>query len=286
MTGAVNTAAAAGISSPPTGGPDADPVVLVRRVGGVVVVELNRPERKNGLTGALVEALIDEVQAVARNADDRVLVLTGAGDAFCSGMDLGAPVKPDELTFMRRVAALCSAVYNLPKPTIAKVNGAAVGFGANFALCCDLVLASDNAVFAEVFTERGLSVDGGGSWLLPRLVGMAKAKEILFFGQRIGAVEAEHLGLVNRAVPSAELDDVCRDWADRLAAGPPRAISTIKGLLNNAASSTFGQAIEAEAVAQSLSFRSKEVREGMAAFAERRRPDFAQSRSTDKGAKK
>ncbi|MCG2621235.1 enoyl-CoA hydratase-related protein [Arthrobacter sp. I2-34] len=272
MTGEAPSATAAG--RPPAEETDIDPVVLVRRDAGVVVVELNRPSRKNGLTGELVEALIDEVHAVAQNPADRVLVLTGAGDAFCSGMDLGAPVKPDELTFMRRVAALCTAIYNLPKPTIAKVNGPAVGFGANFALCCDLVLASENAVFAEVFTERGLSVDGGGSWLLPRLVGMAKAKEILFFGQRIEAAEAQRLGLVNRTVPLSELDGLCRDWAVRLADGPPRAISTIKGLLNNAASSTFVQAIEAEAVAQSLSFRSKEVREGMAAFAERRRPNF------------
>jgi 2-(1,2-epoxy-1,2-dihydrophenyl)acetyl-CoA isomerase len=254
-------------------------LVLVERADGVVTVALNRPARKNGLTSALIEALIDELSAVAASADDRVLVVTGTGGAFCSGMDLAEPPRPDELTFMRRVAVLCSLLHGLPKPTIAKVQGPAFGFGANFALCCDLVLAGSSAVFGEVFADRGLAVDGGGSWSLPRLVGMARAKEILFLGKRVEASDAERIGMVNRVVPDIDLDALCADWARRLAAGPPRALSVIKGLLNNSFESSFAQAVEAEAVAQSLSFRSGEIREGMRAFAERRAPIFRPAKS-------
>jgi 2-(1,2-epoxy-1,2-dihydrophenyl)acetyl-CoA isomerase len=251
-----------------------DSPLLVHREDGIVTLELNRPERKNGLTGEMVEDLIRELGEIARNADDRVVVLTGAGNAFCSGMDLGAPREPDELTFMRRVSVLCTTLYHLPKPTIAKVNGAAVGFGANIGFACDLVIASEEARFAEVFRQRGLSVDGGGSWHLTHLLGPAKAKEILFFGQTLSGVEAEELGLVNKTVPAADLGPLCEEWARTLAAGPPRALSTIKGLVNNAAASTFDQAVEAEALAQALSFRSPEVREGMAALKAGRDPDF------------
>jgi 2-(1,2-epoxy-1,2-dihydrophenyl)acetyl-CoA isomerase len=178
------------------------------------------------------------------------------------------------LTFMRRVSALCTTLYHLPKPTIAKVNGAAVGFGANIGFSCDLVLASERAQFAEVFRQRGLSVDGGGSWHLTHLLGPAKAKEILFLGQTFDGRQAEEWGLVNRAVPDGDLDGLCLEWAESLAAGPPRALSAMKGLVNNAGMSTFDQAVEAEAVAQALSFRSPEVREGMAALKEGREPDF------------
>jgi 2-(1,2-epoxy-1,2-dihydrophenyl)acetyl-CoA isomerase len=257
------------MTSPEQGTP-----VLVRRDEGVVTLELNRPKRKNGLTGEMVDALIHHLDEISANASDRVVVLTGAGDAFCSGMDLGAPIKPDELTFMRRVAALAKTLYHLPKPTIAKINGPAVGFGANIGFCCDLILASERARFAEVFRQRGLTVDGGGSWFLPRLIGMAKAKEVLFFGHTFDAYQAEELGLVNKTVAEAELDSVCQDWAQLLASGPPRALSTMKGLLNNADMSTFDQAIEAEAVAQALSFRSPEVKEGMTALREKREPNF------------
>jgi enoyl-CoA hydratase/carnithine racemase len=253
--------------------------VLVRRHDGVVTLLLDRPSRKNSLTAGLVEALIVELGHVARNPEDRVLVLAGNGDSFCSGMDLAEPPRPDELTFMRRVGQLCSDLYSLPKPTIAKVRGPAYGFGANFALCCDLVLASVDAVFGEVFVELGLSVDGGGSWSLPRRVGLAKAKEILLLGQRLSGVQAQELGLVNRAVADGELDELCSEWAARLAAGPPRAQSTIKALLNHSFESSFHQAIEAESIAQSLSFRSDEVVEGMRAFQQRRAPDFRRTRT-------
>lgn len=253
---------------------NAQPVIRVDRRDGVMTIELHRPDRKNAITSALVEALIVELQQTAGNTADRVVIITGAGGAFCSGMDLAEPPVPDELTFMRRVGALCVLLRGLPKPTIAKVQGPAYGFGANFALCCDLVLAGSSAVFGEIFAERGLSIDGGGSWTLPRLVGIAKAKEILFFGARIRAAEAERLGMVNRAVPDSELDSLCTEWAERLVAGPARALSVMKGLVNTANESSFAQSIEDEAIAQAFCFGSTEVKEGMRAFAQGRPANF------------
>lgn len=248
--------------------------VRVDRRDGVVTISLHRPERKNAITPAMVEETIGVLTEVAGRVSDRAVVFTGSGDAFCSGMDLSARPEPDELTFMRRVTAMCTLLHELPQPTIARVPGPAIGFGCNLAFCCDLVVAADTAVFGEIFAERGLAMDGGASWALPRLIGLAKAKELLFFGARVPADEALRLGMVNRVVPRAELDEFVEDWARRLARGPRLALSLMKRALNTAMETSFAQAMEAEAVAQALSFRSPEAKEGMRAFAERRPPNF------------
>lgn len=248
--------------------------VRVTREGGVVTLAIDRPERKNGINGAVVEQLLREVQKVASDPSDRVLVLTGVGDSFCSGMDLSEPVSPDELTFMQRVNALCVQLFSLPRPTLAAVRGAAVGFGANLALCCDLVVAAEDAVFGEVFAERGLAMDGGGSWSLPRRVGLAKAKEIAFFGERLTGQQAAAIGLVNRAVPEPELDAAVAAWTERLAAAPRRSLSLLKSGLNSSFERSFTEALDSETLAQALSFRSPEAKEGVRAFFEKRAPDF------------
>ncbi|MDT2005769.1 enoyl-CoA hydratase [Rhodococcus opacus] len=248
--------------------------VLLRRHQGVATLELNRPHRKNSLTTELVEEAIAAVEEVAGTAQDRVLVVAGAGDSFCSGMDLAAPLRPDELTFMRRVGQLCTLVHELPKPTIAKVTGPAMGFGANFALCCDLVLAGEGAVFGEMFAELGISVDGGGTWSLPRLVGIAKAKEIVFFGERISGKEAAELGIANRVVPDHDLDDLVESWAQRLSAGPALALSMMKKSINASFETSFAQAVEQESLAQSVAFRSREAKEAGRARMEKRQPNF------------
>ncbi|MGQ0632566.1 MAG: enoyl-CoA hydratase/isomerase family protein [Sporichthyaceae bacterium] len=253
--------------------------VLVERVDGVATITLNRPHRKNGVTTSSVEEFIAALASVEANHRDRVLILTGAGGAFCSGMDLAEPMLPDELTFMRRIAVICTTLHDLPIPTIAKVRGPAVGFGANLALCCDLAVAAEDAMFGELFADRGLSLDGGGSWSLPRLLGPQKAKEIAFFGARISGTEAAAIGMVNRAVPESALDGEVAAWAARLAAGPRRALSAMKAQLNKAYETSFAAALESEAVAQAMCARSPEVKEGVAAFMEKRAPDF---RSVDK----
>jgi enoyl-CoA hydratase/carnithine racemase len=248
--------------------------VTVDRADGVVTITLNRPERRNAITGPLVESVIGALEDVARTPADRAVVLTGAGGAFCSGMDLSAPLEPDVLTFMTRVGQLCTLLHDLPRPTIAAVAGPAMGFGASLAFCCDLVVAAKSAVFGEIFAERGIALDGGASWSLPRLIGLAKAKELAFFGASVPATEAERIGLVNRVVPDADLPDAVADWARRLADGPTLALSMMKASLNTAFETSFRRAVDGETLNQAVAFRTAEAKEAGRAFAERRPPRF------------
>ncbi len=205
------------------------------------------------------------------------MVLTGAGGDFCSGADLWLPPgeEPDhQLLAMRRVTAAVLGLHDLPQPTIAKVSGVAVGAGCSMALGCDLIVASDDARFSEIFAKRGLAVDGGSSWLLPRLVGLHKAKELAFFAEIISASEAAELGLVNRVVAADELDAFVDDWAARLAAGPPIALGLTKRMLNNASHVTMAQALEDEGRSQSVTLAGADTREAFAAFTEKREPHF------------
>jgi 2-(1,2-epoxy-1,2-dihydrophenyl)acetyl-CoA isomerase len=166
------------------------------------------------------------------------------------------------------------ALHAIAKPVIAKINGVAAGAGLNIALGCDLIVASDRARFAEIFAKRGLSLDLGGSWLLPRLIGLHKAKELALLAEIIDAKEAERIGLVNRVVAHDELDAFVDDWAKRLAAGPPLALAMSKRMLTNAFSVTLSEALDAEAMAQSVNVASKDTREAIMAFLEKRVPTF------------
>lgn len=248
--------------------------LIVQRADGVVTVTLSRPKRKNGVTWPLIEELADTFEDIAGRVEDRVVVLTGAGGAFCSGMDLAESVSPREFEFMRRVGHTVIALHELPKPTIAKVAGAAVGFGCNLALACDLVVAGESALFGEIFADRGLTLDGAGSWSLPRLIGLAKAKELAFFASRLSGAEAQEIGLVNRVVSDDKLDAFVDGWATRLADGPTQSLSMMKTELNTSFETSFATAVEHECLAQALSFGSAEAREGMRAFMERRPPSF------------
>lgn len=254
--------------------------LVVERGGGVVTVTMHRPERKNAMTVRMLEELREILGEVERDADDRVLVLTGAGGEFCSGADLNDPgwstghgLGPD-LPWMRRLGDVAVALHRLAKPTIAKVDGVAVGAGCSLALGCDLVVASDRARLSMIFSKRGLSVDNGASWLLPRLVGMARAKEIAFFGELYGAEQAAALGLVNRVVPVDELDGFVDDWARTLAAGPPLALSMTKALLQGSLTSSMVEAVEHEAHCQMVNFGSRDTAEALAAFMEKREPRY------------
>lgn len=250
--------------------------ILLDRADGIVTITLNRPEKKNAANDTMWNELLAAFNEIADNRDDRVLVVTGAGDAFCSGADL-TDVSRDSspgLPRMRHIGDVALRLHRLPKPTIAKVNGVAAGAGCNLALGCDLVVASDTARFSEIFARRGLSIDFGGSWLLPRLVGLHKAKELAFFADVISAKEAFELGIVNRLVPAGDLDSFVADWARRLAAQPPLALSMTKTMLNNSMSVSMDQALEDEARSQTVNFSTADMAEAMAAFIAKREPRF------------
>ena len=254
--------------------------LIVERAGGIVTVTMNRPERKNAANGTMWRELLAVLEDIAADRDVRALVLTGAGGAFCSGADLSDPAdvagRPGDpyLVQMRALADLALRLHRLPKPTIAKVGGVAAGAGMSMALGCDLVVASESARFSQIFAKRGLSIDFGASWLLPRLIGLHKAKELAFFADILSAAEAESFGLVNRVVPDDELDAFVDDWARRLAEGPTLALSMTKTLLNNSLGVSMDQALEDEARAQATNFGTRDTREALTAFVERRSPSF------------
>jgi 2-(1,2-epoxy-1,2-dihydrophenyl)acetyl-CoA isomerase len=237
---------------------------------------MNRPERKNAANGAMWDELLQVFREVGSNSDDRVLVLTGAGGDFCSGADVSGMGSGNThgLANMRHISDVAMSIYRLPQPTIAKVRGVATGAGMNMALLCDLIVASDNARFSEIFARRGLTIDFGGSWALPRRIGMHRAKELTLLTDIIDAAEADRIGLVNRVVPDGELDAFVADWAGRLAAGPPIALAQSKRLLNNAIGSTLEQALDEEGAAQTVNFSTKDTAEAVSAFLEKRDPTF------------
>ncbi len=253
--------------------------LLIDRQDGVVTVTLNRPAKKNAANATMWDELLATFTEIGSRSDDRAVVITGAGGAFCSGADLSAGGEPasarrHQLFAMKHIGSVATALQRLPQPTIAKVVGVAAGAGLNLALGCDLIVASDDARFSEIFAKRGLSVDFGGSWLLPRLIGLHRAKELAFFGDIIDASEAQRLGLVNRVVSRDSVDAFVDDWASRLAAGPPIALASTKRMLNASFESSFEQALEDEGWAQTVNFTTADTLEAMAAFVEKRQPKF------------
>jgi enoyl-CoA hydratase/carnithine racemase len=245
----------------------------------VATVTLNRPDKKNAMSWTMFE----EIRAVfdRASADDHVrcLVVTGAGGAFCSGADLSDPANLVDSVFafkerMRTIHAIASAVVNCSVPTIAKVTGIAAGAGCNLAFCCDLVVATREAAFAELFVKRGLVVDFGGSWALSRLLPLNRAKELALLGETLPADEAERWGLVNRLCAADEIDQVVKDLAARLVALPPRTATMIKENLNRAGHRSLDENLDAESLTQSLAFGSDDTREALMAFVEKREPRF------------
>lgn len=250
--------------------------IVVERAGGVVTVTLNRPEKKNALTSAMIEELPCILEDVESRDGDRVLVLTGAGGAFCSGADLSGPALAGSggpapaLVSVRRVGAAAVALHRLTKPTIAKVDGVAVGAGLGLALGCDLVVASERARLSMIFSKRALSPDAATSWLLPRLVGMARAKQLAFFATMIDATRALELGLVNAVVPVDELEDVVGTWARTLAESSALALATTKELLSAAWTTSLADAVEHEARCQARNLSGPDVKAAMAVFLQAR----------------
>lgn len=267
----------------------AEGAVLYRLDEGVAWITLNRPEAGNALTAGMRDQVVAWLEEASADLAVRVVVLTGAGEkGFCTGADLrssgSGPTRPEgaperavgDAARLIRTGwqRLVSAVLDCEKPVIAAVNATAAGGGMHLALACDLVVAAAEARFIEVFVRRGIAPDAGGAYLLARLVGPQKAKELFFFGDDVPADEAARLGLVNKVVARSELQNEVAAWAARLAAAPTRAIAITKHLTNKALESDRATALWDEAVGQELVTGTEDCREGLTAFAERRPPVF------------
>ncbi|ORW26938.1 enoyl-CoA hydratase [Mycobacterium paraense] len=250
------------------------PVLLSQDRDGVRTLTLNRPRRKNAINPELWTALRDALGEAGRDRSVRALVITGAGGSFCSGADISVPDDVHPKHKLQRLTDVALALHELPVPTVAKVSGVAVGAGWNLALGCDLVVATPESEFCQIFSKRGLSIDLGGSWLLPKLVGLQQAKRLALLAETIGAAEARDLGLVTWVVPADEIDDFVDDLTERLAAGPPIALAHTKALLNEGVDRTMRDALANEARAQVGNFATADAAAAYAAFAERREPSF------------
>jgi enoyl-CoA hydratase/carnithine racemase len=249
---------------------------------GIATITLDRPERLNALTFEVYAELRDRFAALADRDEVKVVVITGAGRGFCSGGDVEAIIgelldqdMPKLLAFTRMTGALIRNMRALPKPVIAAVNGVAAGAGAVIALASDFRLAVPRASIAFLFTRVGLAgADMGAAYLLPRVVGLARATELLFLGDTISADDALRIGLVNRIVEPEALPGEARALAERLAAGPAFALGMTKTLLNQELDADFAAAIEAEAQGQAICMQTPDFREAYEAFRERRPPLF------------
>lgn len=245
--------------------------ITVERDAGLVQLTIDRPARRNALTLEGFAELGQVLREVAHTATDRAVLITGAGTAFCAGADLSAGL-PEEsvLGMMARINEVARALHRLPQPCVAAVNGPAFGAGMSLALAADLVVASEDATFCQVFVERGLSPDFGSSWLLPRLVGLATAKRLALLGDPITAAQARELGLVVEVTAPDSLLTEATALARRLADGPPIAMAQTKRLLNQAFSTSFDDALDAEAAASAVNTGTEDVAEAFRALAEKR----------------
>ncbi len=245
---------------------------------GVATITLNRPDVFNALNDEITYELQDALKQVAKDDNVRVVVLTGAGKAFCSGQDLKAASGQQKRSFIdslhKRYNPIIRAMRNLPKPIVCRLNGVAAGAGCSLALACDVIVAQEEAQLIEVFVNIGLVPDSGSSFFLPKLVGMNKAFELCSMGTRVKAKEAHAMGLINKTVPAEELDSAVKFYTDYYAQAPTKAIGLMKKMLNRAASSTLEDMLEYEAYCQEIAGGSADYKEGVQAFLEKRKANF------------
>ncbi|MFN7488411.1 MAG: enoyl-CoA hydratase-related protein [Chryseotalea sp.] len=245
---------------------------------GVATITLNRPDVFNALNDEITYELQDALKQVAKDDNVRVVVLTGAGKAFCSGQDLKAASGQQKRSFIdslhKRYNPIIRAMRNLPKPIVCRLNGVAAGAGCSLALACDVIVAQEEAQLIEVFVNIGLVPDSGSSFFLPKLVGMNKAFELCSMGTRVKAKEAHAMGLINKTVPAEELDSAVKFYTDYYAQAPTKAIGLMKKMLNRADSITLEDMLEYEAYCQEIAGGSADYKEGVQAFLEKRKANF------------
>ena len=262
-----------------------EPDLLEQLDGNVLTITLNRPDTGNAVTSDQRVRMREMLEAASGDLRVRAIVLTATGRHFCTGADLraqptavverpeGAPeraVGDIARNIKNNAQRLITAMLDCEKPIICAVNGTAAGMGAHMVFASDLIIAADTAKFIEVFTRRGIIPDAAGAYLLPRIIGLPKAKELMFFADDLSAADAERLGLVNKVVPADDLAKEAQAWAERLATGPTKAIGITKWLLNRSLDSDRTGALEDEALGQEIINRTEDAAEGVAAFVERR----------------
>jgi len=261
---------------------DAEGSVSVCRDGAVLRITLNRPDRRNSLTRLMIEALVGALTDAATDDTLRAIHIRSVGDDFCAGADWVATnrgsQRPRTGDLVRRIPhaahRVVELVHDIQLPVICAVQGRAVGIGCNLALAADFTVAADDAVFWEPFVERGFSPDSGASWLLPRLIGVARARRMLLLGEKVHASDAAEWGLIHQTVSRTELDNAVEDLLARLASGPTVAIGLAKQALNFSQHATLGQAMTQELYNLELSCRTSDFKEGLEAFRQRRAPKF------------
>lgn len=268
---------------PPSGGPGAGVGVVVERDTGVLRVRLDRPDRRNALDPEAVRAIVTAIEDAAVDDGLRAVVISGAGRDFCAGADwvaanAGTGPRPRTGQLQRRTALqahrLIQLIADVQLPVVCAVRGYAAGLGCQLALAADFTIAADSCTFWEPFLARGFSPDSGATWLLPRLVGLARARELLLLGRKLSGVEAAQWGLVHRAVPDADLETETAALVDALAGAATVAVGLTKRLINRGLELGLAAAMEYEAHALELSSRTADFKEGLAAFAQRRTPCF------------
>lgn len=253
--------------------------IIVSKENGIATAILNRPERLNALNKKAVEELSLLIRSVSEDEKTKVLVITGAGRAFCVGADFDLDIFKAGSPIQARIGMsllydLSMKLRALPKPVIASVNGVAAGGGANMALACDMIVASEKASFSQVFINVGLHVDTGGTYFLPWAVGVPKAMELMMTGDFISATEAERIGMINRVVAAEKLKDATVELAQKLAGKPPIALSMIKASVYHNLTGDLASALEREADCQAILLNSEDNREGIRALQEKRKPIF------------
>ncbi len=252
--------------------------ILFTVENGVATLTLNRPDVFNAFNEQLSADVADALKQVAKDKTIRVLVITGAGKAFCSGQDLksiaGSKNRSLSESLYKRYNPMIRAIRNLPVPVVCKLNGVAAGAGCSLALACDMIVAAENASLIEVFVNVGLVLDSGSSYFLPRLVGSARAFELSTMGNKVTAQQAFEWGMVNRVVKTEELDAEVEKLTQYYAAAPTKAIALMKKMLNKSFNANLDEMLEYEAYCQEIAGRSNDYKEGVTAFNEKRKPAF------------
>jgi 2-(1,2-epoxy-1,2-dihydrophenyl)acetyl-CoA isomerase len=252
--------------------------IILTKENGIARLSLNRPQVYHALNAHLMQEIANAVSETARDEEVRVLIITATGDkAFCSGADLKETLEGNrsaEQMLKDYYEPMVNAIRSIPKPVICRLNGLAVGAGCSLALACDIVIASEDAYLSLLFVQIGLMPDAGATFFLPRLIGMAKTFELASTGRRVYTVEAAQIGLINKVVPPAQLDQEVNALAAFYATAPTLAIGTMKKVLNESSHSDLARMQELERVNQQILFESSDAREGISAFLQKRKPDF------------